>query len=98
MLLSGELIDAWEALRIGLGSKVVPPEELIPTVADLAGRMGDYSTEVLVTTKKSAYAGLEMGPNQSHQYFRALSAPLRDSDISREGVTAFAERRQAEYG
>ena len=98
MLLSGELIDAWEALRIGLVSKVVPPEELIPTVADLAGRMGDYSTEVLVTTKKSAYAGLEMGPKQSHQYFRALSAPLRDSDISREGVTAFAERRQAEYG
>ena len=97
MLLSGDLIDAWEALRIGLVSKVVPAEDLISTVSDLAGRMGDYSTEVLVTTKKAAYAGLDMGPVQSHQYFRALSAPLRDSDISREGVTAFAERRHAEY-
>ena len=96
MLLSGDLIDAWEALRIGLVSKVVPAEDLISTVSDLAGRMGDYSTEVLVTTKKAAYAGLDMGPVQSHQYFRALSAPLRDSDISREGVTAFAERRHAE--
>ena len=95
MLLSGDLIDAWEALRIGLVSKVVPAEDLISTVSDLAGRMGDYSTEVLVTTKKAAYAGLDMGPVQSHQYFRALSAPLRDSDISREGVTAFAERRHA---
>jgi len=27
-----------------------------------------------------------------------LSAPLRDSDISREGVAAFAERRKANYG
>ena len=97
MLLSGDLIDAWEALRIGLVSKVVPAEDLISTVSDLAGRMGDYSTDVLVTTKKAAYAGLDMGPVQSHQYFRALSAPLRDSDISREGVTAFAERRHAEY-
>ena len=97
MLLSGDLIDAWEALRIGLVSKVVPAEDLITTVSDLSGRMGDYSTEVLVTTKKAAYAGLDMGPVQSHQYFRALSAPLRDSDISREGVTAFAERRHAEY-
>ena len=97
MLLSGDLIDAWEALRIGLVSKVVPAEDLISTVSDLAGRMGDYSTEVLVTTKKAAYAGLDMGPVQSHQYFRALSAPLRDTDISREGVTAFAERRHAEY-
>ena len=97
MLLSGDLIDAWEALRIGLVSKVVPAEDLISTVSDLADRMGDYSTEVLVTTKKAAYAGLDMGPVQSHQYFRALSAPLRDSDISREGVTAFAERRHAEY-
>ena len=97
MLLSGDLIDAWEALRIGLVSKVVPAEDLISTVSDLAGRMGDYSTEVLVTTKKAAYAGLDMGPVHSHQYFRALSAPLRDSDISREGVTAFAERRHAEY-
>ncbi len=31
-------------------------------------------------------------------YARALSAPLRDSDDSREGVTAFAERRKANYG
>ena len=65
MLLSGDLIDAWEALRIGLVSKVVPAEDLISTVSDLAGRMGDYSTEVLVTTKKAAYAGLDMGPVQS---------------------------------
>jgi enoyl-CoA hydratase/carnithine racemase len=98
MLLSGDLIDAQEALRIGLVTKVVPARELIPTVEDLAARMGEYPTEVLVATKKAAFAGRDMTAEQSHQYARALSAPLRDSDISREGVTAFAERRKANYG
>ena len=98
MLLSGDLIDAQEALRIGLVTKVVSAQELIPTVEELAARMGEYPTEVLVATKKAAFAGRDMTAEQSHQYARALSAPLRDSDISREGVAAFAERRKANYG
>ncbi|PKB80404.1 MAG: hypothetical protein BZY88_08820 [SAR202 cluster bacterium Io17-Chloro-G9] len=98
MLLSGDLIDAQEALRIGLVTKLVPPEELIPNVEALASRMGEYPTEVLVATKKAAFGGLGMSPEQSRMYSRALSAPLRDSNISREGVTAFAERRKASYG
>ena len=98
MLLSGELIDAQEALRIGLVTKVVSAQELIPTVEEMAARMGEYPTEVLVATKKAAFAGRDMTTEQSHLYARALSAPLRDSDISREGVTAFAERRKANYG
>ena len=98
ILPSGELIDAHEALRIGLVTKVVSAQELIPTVEDLAARMAEYPTEVLVATKKAAFAGRDMTAEQSHLYARALSAPLRDSDISREGVTAFAERRKANYG
>ena len=98
MLLSGDLINAQEALRIGLVTKVVSAKELIPTVKDLAARMGEYPTAVLVATKKAAFAGRDMTTEQSHLYARALSAPLRDSDISREGVTAFAERRKANYG
>ena len=98
MLLSGDLIDAQEALRIGLVTKVVSARELIPTVEDLAARMGEYPTEVLVATKKAAFAGRNMTVEQSRQYARALSTPLRDSGISREGVTASAERRKANYG
>jgi enoyl-CoA hydratase/carnithine racemase len=59
--------------------------------------MGEYSTDVLVATKKSAFVGRDLTSEQSHLYSRALSAPLRDSDASREGVTAFAERRKANF-
>ena len=97
MLLSGDLIDAQEALRIGLVTKVVPAQELVPSVEALASRIGEHPAEVLVATKKAAFAGLGMTPEQSHKYARALSSPLRNSQISREGVTAFAERRKANY-
>ena len=98
LLLSGDLIDAREALRIGLVTKVVFAQKLIPTVEDLTGQIGEYPTEVLMATKKAAFVGRDMTTEQSHLYTRALSAPLRDSDISREGVTAFAESRKANYG
>ena len=98
MLLSGELIDAHEALRIGLVTKAVSAQKLIPTLEDLAARTGEYPTEVLVATKKAAFVGRDMTTEQSHLYARALSVPLRDSDISRECVTAFAESRKANYG
>jgi len=98
MLLSGEPIDAHEAPRIGLVTKVVSAQKLIPTVEDLAARMGEYSTEVLVATKKAAFVGRDMTTEQSHLYARALSVPLRESDSSREGVTAFAENRKSNYG
>ena len=98
MLLSGELIGAHEALRIGLVTKVVSAQKLIPTVEDLAARMGEYPTEVLVATNKAAFVGRDMTTEQSHLYARALSVPLRDSDTSREDVTAFAESRKANYG
>ncbi|MCS5656287.1 MAG: hypothetical protein VX947_06930 [Chloroflexota bacterium] len=81
-----------------MASMVVSARELIPTVEDLAARMGEYPTEVLVATKKAAFAGRNMTVEQSRQYARALSTPLRDSGISREGVTASAEQRKANYG
>ena len=81
----------------GLVTKVVPAQELVPSVEALASRIGEHPAEVLVATKKAAFAGLGMTPEQSHKYARALSSPLRNSQISREGVTAFAERRKANY-
>ena len=74
MLLSGELIDAQEALRIGLVTKVVSAQELIPTVEEMAARMGEYPTEVLVATKKAAFAGRDMTTEQSHLYARTSAA------------------------
>jgi enoyl-CoA hydratase/carnithine racemase len=97
MLLSGDLISAEEALRFGLVTKVVPLLELITTVEALALRIAGHPMEVLKATKKAAFTGRDMPTGQSEVYTRALTAPLRDSQTSREGVTAFAEGRRANY-
>ena len=98
MLLSGDLFDAEEALRFGLVTKVVPASELMPTVESLAQRIAAHQIEVLRATKKAAFTGRDLATEQSEMYTRALTAPLRDSPASREGVTAFAEGRRANYG
>ena len=54
-------------------------------------------TEVLKATKKAAFTSRDMATEQSEMYARALSAPLQDSQTSREGVTVFAERIRANY-
>ena len=73
------------------------PSELISTVEALAQRIAEHPIEVLMATKKAAFTGRDMAAEQSEMYTRALTAPLRDSQTSREGVTAFAERRRANY-
>ena len=98
MLLSGDLFNAEEALRFGLVTKLVPPSELMPVVESLAQRIAAYSIEVLKATKNAAFTGRDLPTEHSEMYTKALTAPLRDSPASREGVTAFAEGRRANYG
>ena len=78
----------------------IPPRlssELMSTVEALAQRIAEHPIEVLKATKKAAFTGRDMAAEQSETYTRALTAPLRDSQTSREGVTAFAARRRANY-
>ena len=97
MLLSGNLFNAEEALRFGLVTKVAPPSELMSTVEALAQRIAEHPIEVLKATKEAGFTGRDMAAEQSEMYTRALMAPLRDSQTSREGITAYAERRRANY-
>ena len=60
--------------------------------------MSDETPEFIPSVARALSAEDPIATEHSHLYARALSAPLRDSDISREGVTAFAERRKANYG
>ena len=62
------------------------------------GPNGGIPNRGLGGDQESGFRWRDMPAEQSRQYARALSTPLRDSDISREGVTAFAERRKANYG
>ena len=58
-MLSGRDLDAEEAARIGLGSRVVPDDELLDAALDLADQINGWSTQGVALTKKMMWSGLE---------------------------------------
>jgi enoyl-CoA hydratase len=59
MLLTGRRIDAAEALRMGLVSRVLPDAELLPATLELAARMCEFSPYGLAMTKDIIWVNLE---------------------------------------
>lgn len=59
LLLTGRRIDAQEALRMGLVSRVVPDEELLPAALEMAAGMAKFSPYGLQMTKEIIWVNLE---------------------------------------
>lgn len=60
LLLTGRVVDAAEALEMGLVSRVLPDDELVDTCLDVAARMAEYSPYGLSMTKDVIWANLEV--------------------------------------
>lgn len=61
IMLSGRDVDAHEAAAMGLVSRVVPDEDLLDEALDLADQINGWSTQGTALTKRTMWAGLEMG-------------------------------------
>lgn len=93
MLLTGDPIDAAEALRIGLVSRVVALDDLLPAAADLAHRIAERPPIAAQAAKANLRAALSMGLEPAIQYERELQAVALGTHDAAEGRAAFAERR-----
>ena len=93
LMYSGDIIDAWEAEKIGLVSKVVPPDELMSAAKEMAARLGRGAPLSLKGIKEVTYGSLEWPPSVHHvenaKRFRDTSA----SEDAKEGVQSFLEKR-----
>jgi enoyl-CoA hydratase/carnithine racemase len=97
MMLTGEFIDAQRALGVGLVSRVVPHDELMPTCEALADKIASNGQLAVRITKRLAYTTLRMGLDQAREVAAALSEINSYSPDTQEGPRAFADKRQPAF-
>lgn len=97
MLLTGDPIDAAEALRIGLVSQVLPPSEVLPAATELAHRIAARPPIAAQAAKANLRAAWSMGLEPAIQYERELQAVALGTRDATEGRAAFAEHRTGDF-
>jgi len=97
MLLTGEMIDAKEAHRVGLISDVVEPGELMIFAKELALKIAGNAPLSVKAAKQAAVMGLDMTLDQGIAFSHLLWGILRDTEDRKEGFTAFAEKRAPQW-
>lgn len=93
LILSGEPIDAREAHRIGLVTRVVPLAELMPTAVGMAETMCGNAPLGVRAAKRIVKLGGEVPMDYARRLAGALIDSVWGSEDAREAAAAFAEKR-----
>jgi enoyl-CoA hydratase/3-hydroxyacyl-CoA dehydrogenase len=94
MNLTGEPIDAYEALRLGLANRVVPDHELFDTALSWAHKLADQAPLAIEGIKRVAANGdLDDGLKEEGEAFGAVF----QSEDAKEGISAFLGKRQPKF-
>ena len=91
------MIDAQEAERIGLVSRVVPPEDLMAAVIAFAQRLTQGPPLAISLAKTAVYQGLDLDIHSAFEYAATAESITLTSEDHREGVTAFREKRSPHF-
>jgi enoyl-CoA hydratase len=97
LIMTGEMISAEEAERIGLVDEVVDDADLARRTAALAGLIAGYSPVTLKLIKDAVRATQEMPLSAGLQFERELFVTAFASEDRSEGVSAFLEKRAPEF-
>ncbi|AFZ68163.1 enoyl-CoA hydratase/isomerase family protein [Deinococcus peraridilitoris] len=97
LLLTGKLVSAPEAWRMGLVSEVVADGEALTRALSLAAEISRNSPTALATTKEMLSLVPGMGLAEALRYAVGVNAWTRTTDDLREGVSAFLEKRDAHW-
>ncbi len=97
MVLTGRMMDAAEAERAGLVSRVVPLAELMPTALEAAKKITGLSLNAVMLTKEMVNAAYETPLSQGVKLERRLFHSLFAFDDQKEGMAAFIEKRAPKF-
>jgi enoyl-CoA hydratase/carnithine racemase len=93
MLLTGEIVEAEQATRIGLINRVVPPGEERTSAIALAKKIAAKSSYVLKIGKQAFYRQAELGLADAYHYASEVMTENMMARDAEEGICAFIEKR-----
>ncbi|CAH2235171.1 probable enoyl-CoA hydratase, mitochondrial [Pararge aegeria] len=97
IVLTGNFIDANEAERMGLVSRVFPVEKLLEETIKLAERIGTHSPLVVKMAKQAVNQAYETTLKSGLQYEKSMFYGTFATEDRKEGMTAFVEKRAPNF-
>ena len=97
LLLTGRLIDAAEAARLGLINRVVPAEGLMDWALETASQIAAHSPSAVQAVKRQISATIADHARSREAMEQELGDRVRASAYFKEGVAAFLEKRRPSY-
>ncbi len=97
LLYTGDIIGADEALRIGLVDEVVPHDQLMTRVRELAASIAEKSPAALQFIKDAVKASVRMPLDEGVRLETTLFGLAFSTQDKEEGVQAFLEKRKADF-
>jgi enoyl-CoA hydratase len=97
MVLTGRMMDAEEAERAGLVSRVVPVEDLVDEAVKVADTICDLSHPIVMLAKESVNRAYETTLNEGVRFERRLFHSTFATHDQKEGMAAFVEKRQPDF-
>jgi enoyl-CoA hydratase len=97
MCLTGRMMDAAEAERSGLVSRVVPAGEVVEEALKAAAKIADFSQPAVMMTKEAVNRAYETTMAEGLRFERRVFHSMFALDDQKEGMAAFSEKRTANF-
>ncbi|MFF3819050.1 enoyl-CoA hydratase-related protein [Streptomyces bluensis] len=97
LILTGRTMDAHEAERSGLVSRVVPDDRVLPTAAETAATIAAYGGPAVRAARECVDRALETGLTEGTLFERRVFHALFATEDQKEGMSAFLEKREPHF-
>ena len=97
LILTGRMIDAAEADKIGLVSRVVPHDDLLKVASEIATTIAGFGLPSIMACKEMVQRADEIGVTEGVKFERRLFHGLFGTADQSEGMTAFVEKREPKF-
>jgi enoyl-CoA hydratase/carnithine racemase len=97
LLLTGEFIDAHEALRIGLVNRIAAPEDLADETARFARAIADHAPVTVRMIKRATYQSADIGLRTSLDLVSSHFAVVAATEDAAEALAAMKDKRPPQY-